>query len=123
MDVAIFVPLIVFGSLVLIVWIAFHFGQRKRTEAHQTLRLALEKGQAVSSEMMEEIARMGAHPLADLRRSIIFFALALAFGILAVIVGVEEAEAVRPLLGVAVFPFCVAVAYLALHFVSSRNRR
>lgn len=123
MDEAIIVPFIIFATIGVIVWLVLHFGNRKRVEAHQTLRLALEKGQAISPELLEELTRMGAPPQADLRRGVLFLSVAIAFAILAVIVGTEERDAVRPLLGVAVFPFSVALAYLGLHFFAGTSRR
>lgn len=118
MEVEILIPIAFFGMIVLIVWFVVNGGAKKRAEAFQTLRLAIEKGQVIPPEAMESMTRM-VSPLADLRRGIIFLALAGAFGAVAGIVGSAEPEAIRPLLGVAVFPLFVGLAFLGLHFFAN----
>ena len=46
----------------------------------------------------------------------------LAFAFLGTMIGMEEGEAIRPMLGVAAFPVFLGVAYLGL-WVSGRNER
>ncbi|MDZ4762752.1 MAG: DUF6249 domain-containing protein [Alphaproteobacteria bacterium] len=121
MQAEIFIPIVFFGSLVLIVWLVLMFSSRKRAEAFQTLRLAIEKGQEITPAAMDAMARLG-HPLADLRRGIVFLALALAVGALAGIVGSEEPDAIRPMLGIAVFPLFLGLAFLGLHIFASDKK-
>lgn len=118
---AILVPAIVFGSLVLIIWTVQFFAAKKRAEAMLTLRLAIEKGQEISPEAMHAMTSMGRHPKADLRQGIVWLAVAGAFGALAGIVATEHVEAVRPLLGVAVFPLFLGIAFLLLHVFTNKR--
>ena len=117
------VPVSIFGAIVLIVWLTQMYTARKRSEAFATLRAAIEKGQEVTPEAMEAMSRAG-HPLADLRRGILLLALAFGFVGLAAIVGTEEEEAIRPLLGIGVFPLALGLAYIGLHvFTNGKSGR
>lgn len=122
MDVEIFIPLTFFAMIVAVVWLSLHFGLKKRIEIFQTLRFALEKGQPIPPETLEAMTRMGS-PLADLRRGIIFLAIAGAFAGVAGIVASGEPDAVRPLLGVGVFPLFLGLAFLGLHFFANDKKR
>jgi hypothetical protein len=120
------VPIVVFGSVVLVVWLIMFFGQKKRAEAFQTLRLAIEKGQEISPEAMAAMARM-TPPNRDMRLGVIFISIALACGAFGLIIGSGEGsdmhDAVRPLLGIAVFPLCLGLAFVGLHFFANDSKR
>lgn len=128
MDVEILIPIAFFGAIVLIVWLFQHFGQKKRAEAMQTLRLAIEKGQPLTPEALESMARFSS-PIADLRRGIIFISIAAGFATLSAILGtgmsVEEGgpQMIRGLLGVATFPLFLGLAFLGLHFFANESKR
>ena len=121
MDVAIVVPLGAFIAIVTVVWVFQHFAAKKRAEAYATVRLAIEKGQEVTPEAMEALTSI-AHPLADLRRGVLLLALTFAFVALAGIVSTEDEEAVRPLLGIAVFPLSLGLAYIGLHIFTNDKK-
>ena len=46
------VPIVIFGAIVAIIWLFSHYNFKKRLTAHETLRLAVEKGQEVSPELV-----------------------------------------------------------------------
>ncbi|HPF23748.1 MAG: DUF6249 domain-containing protein [Hyphomonas sp.] len=116
------VPAILFGSIVAIVWLVSLFNSKKRTTVHETLRHAIDKGQVLSDEMMVRLSLANDPVRADLRRGVLFIAAGLAFAFLGWMVGMEEGEAIRPMLGVAAFPVFLGLAYLGL-WVSGRNDR
>ncbi len=120
MDENIFVPAVVFGSIVAVVWLFQHFAAKKRIEAYATLRTAIEKGQEITPEAMEAMTRIS-NPTADLRRGVVLIALAFAFATLALIVGSEEEDAIRPLLGIGVFPLFLGLAFLGLHVSTNKT--
>ena len=122
MGVEIIVPVSLFAAIVLIIWSVMHFSFKRRAESFQTLRLAIEKGQVISPEAMQAMARMMS-PLADLRRGILFIAIALAFGTFAGIIGSEEHEALKPMLGVAVFPLFLGLAFIGLHVFANETKQ
>ncbi|MEP7210205.1 MAG: DUF6249 domain-containing protein [Alphaproteobacteria bacterium] len=120
------VPVAVFGSVVLIVWLIMFFNQKRRAEAFQTLRLAIEKGQEITPDAMAAMASMSP-PNRDMRLGIIFISIALAVGSMGLIIGTGEGsdmhEAIRPLLGIAVFPLFLGLAFLGLHFFANESKR
>ena len=118
----IFVPGILFGSIVGIVWLVSYFNARKRKTVHETLRHAIDQGQVLSDDMMVLLSLANDPVRADLRRGVLFIAAGLAFAFLGTMIGMEEGEAIRPMLGVAAFPVFLGVAYLGL-WVSGRNER
>lgn len=128
MDVEILIPISFFGMIVFIVWLVQHSGQKKRAEAMKTLRLAIEKGQPLTPEALESMARFSS-PIADLRRGIIFISIAAGFATLSAILGTgmsaEEGgpQMIRGLLGVATFPLFLGLAFLGLHFFANESKR
>ena len=122
MSEEIFVPAILFGSIVGIVWLVSFFNSRKRTTVHETLRYAIDKGQVLSDEMMVRLSLANDPVRADLRRGVLFIASGLAFGFLGWMIGMEEGEAIRPMIGVAAFPVFLGLAYLGL-WMFGRNDR
>ena len=123
----IIIPVILFLMPVAIVWLFQHFALRKRIEAFQTLRFAIEKGQPITPETLESMARMSS-PIADLRRGIVFVAVSLGIAAFAGILagnrtGDEWPEVMRGLIGVAMLPLFVGFAFLGLHFFANESKR
>ena len=116
------VPAILFGSIVGIVWLVSYFNSRKRKTIHETLRHAIDQGQVLSDDMMVRLSLANDPIRADLRRGVLFIASGLAFAFLGTMIGMEDGEAIRPMIGVAAFPVFLGVAYLGL-WVSGRNER
>ena len=114
------------GAIIGVVWLFQHFALKKRIEAFQTLRFAIEKGQPLTPETLEAMARISS-PIADLRRGIVFVAIAAGFASFATIIGWngegEMHEVTRGLYGVAMFPLFVGVAFLGLHIFANESKR
>jgi hypothetical protein len=108
------VPAVIFGSLVGIVWLVSFFNARKRLTVHETIRHALDKGQPLSSELMDRMSMVTDPVRADLRRGVLFLAFGAAFAVLGTIIGMEESDALTPMLGVATFPIFLGIAYIGL---------
>ncbi|WP_375203914.1 hypothetical protein [Hyphococcus sp.] len=113
------IPLVVFGSLAVIVVSAFYFSYKKRTIVYDAIKVAIEKTGTVDAALVEAIIRDNVGPYADLRKGIILIAIAAAFITLGL--AIPEEEAVRPMLGVASFPGLVGAAYVAFHFFAPRE--
>jgi hypothetical protein len=128
MNPEIFIPITLFVAIILIVWLVQHFAHRKRAEAFQTLRLAIEKGQPLTPEALEAMARVSS-PIADLRRGIVFVAIAAGFAAFATIMATGpgwdngRTEVMRGLFGVATFPLFIGLAFLGLHFFANESKR
>jgi hypothetical protein len=114
MGVEIIVPTVFFGSIVGIVWLVSYFNGRKRLTIHETLRHAIDKGQTLSPELLQNMSLVTDPVRADLRRGVLFLAFGAAFGVLAAMIGIEESEAITPMLGVAAFPVFLGIAYIGL---------
>lgn len=126
MGVELFIPLGSFVMIVAIVWLFQYFGHRKRFEAFKTLRTAIEKGQPLTPEALEAMARISS-PIADLRRGIVFVAIAAGFAAFATVIGYratgEFAEFVRGMYGFAMFPLFIGLAFLGLHVFANEHKR
>jgi len=108
------VPAVIFGSIVGIVWLVSYFNSRKRLTVHETIRHALDKGTPLSPELMDRMSLVTDPVRADLRRGVLFLAFGAAFAVLGTIIGMEESEALTPMLGVATFPIFLGIAYIGL---------
>ena len=104
MGVEIAVPIAFFGSIIASIWLVSYFNSRKRLTIHETLRHAIDKGQTLSPELLQNMSLVTDPVRADLRRGVLFLAFGAAFGVLAALIGHEEADALTPMLGVATFP-------------------
>lgn len=126
MDEAIFIPISLFAMVVALVWLFQHFALKKRIEAFQTLRFAIEEGQPLTPETLESMARMSS-PIADLRRGIVFVAIALGFAAFATMIAWDARgdmiEVRRGLYGVAMFPLFIGLGFLGLHFFANESKR
>ena len=109
----VWIPLSMFIGLavVLSLWIWFRYRAKRDTQL--TIRTAIDKGQELSSDMIENLVNPPVSPQRDLRRGLVGVFLAAGFALFGVILG--EEDAVRPLLGVAMFPLSIGVAFLLMH--------
>jgi Na+/alanine symporter len=125
MNEEIFIPIFFFAMIVGVVWLFQHFALKKRVEAFTTLRLAIEKGQPLTPDALESMARLGS-PIADLRRGIVFVAIALGFASFSTIIGWnaegEMRDVTRGLYGVATFPLFIGLAFLGLHYFANEKK-
>lgn len=118
-QMALFIPMVFFAMTAIIAWGYFHFRHRGRTELQATIRQALDKGQELSPELIDRISEPKPGKMRDLRRGLIWIAIAIGFMGLGFTVPDEEARPV--LLGVSVFPVAVGLAYVLIWKLSSRD--
>ena len=117
------IPVVLFISVAVVVALSFYFKYRTRHDVQETVRAAITTGDPLSPEIIETLSLSLTNPYADLRRGIISLAIGCAIFLLAFFVGEEEAEAVMPLMGVAMFPVLLGLAYLGLWFFVGRGRQ
>ncbi|MEO0981680.1 MAG: DUF6249 domain-containing protein [Pseudomonadota bacterium] len=110
----IIIPVVLFGAIVAIVWLVYHFGQRKRQIAHETLRHAIDKGQQVSPELIERMTEINDPRRNDIRKSVLIGSIGLSIALLAFILPIDDDEGIRGVLAGAVFPLALSFAYLGL---------
>jgi len=109
----VWIPLSMFIGLavVLSLWVWFRYKARK--EQQLTIRTAIERGQGLSPELIEHLVNPPVSPQRDLRRGVIAVLIAVGFALFGVILG--EEDAVRPLLGLSMFPLTLGVAFPLMH--------
>ncbi len=123
MGVEIMVPLGSFAMIVGIVWIVSHFNARKRNEVNQTIRHAIDKGQNLSTDVLDRLARASDATLNDLRRGVTFIAIAAAMIVFGYMMSFEDTELFRVMTGAAAFPGFVGLASIALWAGTRRGNK
>ncbi len=108
----------VVGPVVLLA-VFFWFRYKTRREMQDTIRVALDKGQELSPELIDRLGHPKAPKDKDLRLGVIWVAAAIGFAMLGF--AVPEEDATGPILGVAAFPFAIGIAYLILHRFARRD--
>ena len=111
------------GMLVppVIIALIFYFVHRGRREVQQTIRAAIEKGQDLPTEFLENINSPKAQPRKDqdLRRGIILTAVGLGIGAFGFFVG--EEDAIGPFMGIGSIPLLIGIGLTILWVVRSRH--
>ena len=111
----IIIPIAAFGFILAIIWLIGLFGQRKRQAIHETIRLAMEKGQELSPQMIKDMSLITNPRVSDLRRGIVLMSIAVAFCLIGFInLAVHDGRAAVEIFSVAVFPGMIGLAYIAL---------
>lgn len=119
MDEGIVIPVVLFVSLAVVFITWFYLKFRGKVETQQTIRLALEKGTELSPELIKQIGDPEPAKDRDLRRGMIWIAVGLSMVLLAF--GIDEDDAIGPLMGTAAFPSLIGVAYLIMWRFGTRN--
>ena len=114
---------IVFGMPVLIVAIVFTFINRNNTEKQKTLRMAIEKSDSLSPELLDQlkdIQKKPRTPMRDIRAGIILIAVAGGFMAWNYI---DRGHIGGGLSGFAAIPGLIGVALLVLGIIGSLTRK
>jgi hypothetical protein len=114
---------IVFGMPVLIVAIVFTFINRNNTEKQKTLRMAIEKSDSLSPELLDQlkdIQKKPRTPMRDIRAGIIL--IAVAAGLMAWSY-IDRGHIGGGLSGIAAIPGLIGVALLVLGLIGSATRK
>jgi len=119
MDEGIVIPTVMFLSIAVVTIVYFYFKARTRADTQQTIRLALEKGTELSPEFIKRLGDKEPPKDRDLRRGVIF--LALAFGLVLIGFAVPEPEALRGLLAGASLPFSIGLAFLLMYWYGDKK--
>lgn len=100
-----------FGSIVTVISAALVFRYFSRRMVFEAVRAVIEKSDTVDPETIAAITQGRSGPRADLRKGGLFLAVAIATTLAALVL--DEAELIRPLLGLAFFPGLIGLAYLS----------
>ena len=105
-------------AAVLLLWLWLRY--RARLQLQETVRLALDKGQELTPELVDRLGRPHNDPFADMRRALIWLAVGIGFAAFGLLL--DEEDAVRPLIATGAFPFSIGVAYLIIALLSGKQR-
>ncbi len=119
--VEVIVPTVMFVSLAVVFGLLFWFRYRARREMQETLRVALDKGQDLTPEIIDRLGHPKAAPDKDLRLGVIWLAIAAGLVLCGFAVPDDSGEALRGILAGAAFPFAIGAAYMILYFFSGRS--
>ena len=120
----ILIPIAFFAMIAAIVIAPRYLRSREREKLQETLRLAIEKGQPIPPEIVAAIAsdaRPPPSPDRDLRRGIIWLAVAAGLAALGGAMWVHHGEATFALLGAAAFPGFIGLAFIVIALISRRK--
>ena len=109
----VWIPLSMFIGLavVLSLWVWFRY--KAKRDLQETIRTAIEKGEGLSPELIENLVNPPVSPQRDLRRGVISVVTAVAIALFALFL--DEGDAFGPLMGVSMFPLSLGVGYLLMH--------
>lgn len=119
------VPIFFFAMIAAIVIVPRYFKSLERQKMAETLKVAIEKGQPLPSEVVDAISsgvKSPPSPQRDLRTGIVWLGVGIGLAAMGVALGFEEPDATFPLIGIACFPAFIGLAFIAMYFLN-RGRR
>ena len=119
MDEEALIPIVMFMMLGIVTITFFYFKARARADKQQTIRLALERGNELSPEFLQQLGEAEPPKDRDLRRGVIF--LAQHMGLVLIGFAVPEPEALRGVLAGAALPFSIGVAFLLMYWYGDKK--
>jgi Domain of unknown function (DUF6249) len=106
------VPIVLFLAIALTYCVKYYFAHRTRQDVQSTVRVALERGDPLTPDLLDRLVQAPPPKRTDLRRGVIGIVLGIGLGAFGLVVG--EPDAVRPMLAVGVIPLLLGLAYLIL---------
>ena len=114
------VPVSMFAATAIVISLFFMFRYRARRDLQDTLRTAIDKGQELTPEIIEQLGTPPAAPDRDLRRALVAIALAAGFALFGFVLG--EEDAIRPMLAISCFPLATGIAFLLMYRFGSKRQ-
>ncbi len=115
------VPIVMFISVAAVFGLLFWFRYRARVEMQETFRLALDKGQELTPEIIDRLGQPQPSKDKDLRLGIIWLAVAVGLVLCGFAIPEDSGHALRGVLAGAAFPFAIGIAYLILYRFTDRS--
>ena len=106
------VPIVLFLAIALTYCVKYYFAHRTRQDVQSTVRVALERGDPLTPDLLDRLVQAPPPKRTDLRRGVIGIGLGIGLGVFGLVVG--EPDAVRPMLAVGMVPLLLGLAYLIL---------
>jgi hypothetical protein len=115
------IPIALFVAIALIFFIVLYFKHRSRAEMQQTIRLALERGNELTPDIINRLGEPEPSKNRDLRLGLIWLALAVGLALCGLVVPDPSGHALRGCLAGAAFPFAIGVAYMIMWRYGARS--
>ena len=123
----ILIPLTFFAMIAALVIVPRYFKSLERQKMAETLRVAIEKGQPLPTEIIDAMSSnvrtpgLPPSPQRDLRTGIIWLGIGVGLAAMGAAISFEEADALYPVLGVAAFPIFIGLAFVALALLNKQK--
>ncbi len=115
------IPIALFVRIALIFFIVLYFKHRSRADMQQTIRLALEKGNELTPDIISGLGEPEPSKNRDMRRAMIWMSLAVGRALCGFAVPDPRGYALRGCLAGAAFPFAIGLAYLIIGRYGARK--
>ncbi len=102
-----------------IVLASFYFKHRGRLMVLEAVQTSLDKSGSADPSLVDALNLSKVNPMADLRRGLLLFAIALGTVFFAFFV--DEQDALGPLMGIAAFPALIGLTYTGLYFLRPKR--
>lgn len=118
------IPIALFAMIAAIVVIPRYFKSLERQKLADTLRVAMEKGQPLPTEIIDAMSRDVRTPSAtpsasrDLRTGIIWLGVAIGIAAFGIAMGFAEPDATYPMIAISAFPGFIGLAFVVLSFLN-----
>jgi hypothetical protein len=118
----------VLGIVIVTTWVRAHYNSIDKARLHETVRLMVEKGQPVSSEVLQQLSvasntssrhHMDGGKGSDMRRGVTLVMVALALVALGLaLYYVSDGYATGPIVGAAAFPGFIGLGFIVMGLIS-----
>lgn len=121
----VFIPLAPFIMVIAIVVIPAWLKARERREMQETLRRAIDKGQALPQDLIDSLSKQEfstpSTAAKDIRIGVILIAISLGIVLLGTAIGYVEDHAYYPILGASAIPGMIGLAFVVLSFFNKNK--
>jgi hypothetical protein len=121
MEEGLWIPITAFVVIGLVIFVITFFRYKSRLATQKTIRLALEKGNEMTPELLTSLIEPKHSVSGDLRRGLVSLSIGVGIGLFGYILG--EDDAVRPMIGMSMFPVFIGIAYLILWRLGQREKQ
>ena len=115
------IPIVMFLGITIVLCVLFWLRYRGRRDMQETFRIALDKGQELTPEVIDRLGHPKPSKHKDLRLGIIWLAIAVGLVLCGFAIPDPSGHALRGVMSGAAFPFTIGIAYLILYRFTDRG--